>query len=53
MHAVLTEIEKIKIVPVVKIDNADNAMPLAEALVAGGLACAEITLYGKAAESIM
>ena len=50
MHAVLTEIEKIKIVPVVKIDHADNAMPLAEALVAGGLACAEITFRTDAAQ---
>ena len=50
MHAVLTEIEKIKIVPVVKIDNADNAIPLAEALVAGGLACAEITFRTDAAQ---
>jgi len=33
MHQVLAENEKIKIVPVVKIDNADDALPLAEAMV--------------------
>ncbi len=50
MDAVLAEIEKIKIVPVVKIDNAENAVALAEALLAGGLPCAEITFRTDAAE---
>ena len=50
MDAVLAEIEKIKIVPVVKIDDAENAVPLAEALLAGGLPCAEITFRTDAAE---
>jgi 2-dehydro-3-deoxyphosphogluconate aldolase/(4S)-4-hydroxy-2-oxoglutarate aldolase len=43
MHKVLEEIEKIGIVPVIKIDNADRAVPLAKALIAGGIPCAEIT----------
>ncbi|MCL2772923.1 MAG: bifunctional 4-hydroxy-2-oxoglutarate aldolase/2-dehydro-3-deoxy-phosphogluconate aldolase [Oscillospiraceae bacterium] len=49
-------LEKIKllgIVPVVKIDDADKAVPLAEALCRGGLPCAEITFRtDKAEESI-
>ena len=50
MHMVLSEIQKIKIVPVVKIDKADDAVPLADALIEGGLACAEITFRTDAAE---
>jgi len=45
-------LEKIKllgIVPVVKIDDANNAAPLAEALCRGGLPCAEITFRTEAA----
>lgn len=49
-------LEKIKllgIVPVVKIDDAEKAIPLAEALCRGGLPCAEITFRtDKAEESI-
>jgi 2-dehydro-3-deoxyphosphogluconate aldolase/(4S)-4-hydroxy-2-oxoglutarate aldolase len=43
MHKVLEEIEKIGIVPVIKIDDPDKAIPLAKALLAGGIPCAEIT----------
>ena len=46
-------IEKIKllgIVPVVKIDDAEKAVPLAEALCRGGLPCAEITFRTNQAE---
>lgn len=45
--------EKIKllgIVPVVKIDDENKAVPLAEALCRGGLPCAEITFRTNAAE---
>ena len=48
-----TMIEKIRncaIVPVVKIDNAKDAVPLARALMRGGLSCAEITFRTAAAE---
>ncbi|MDD4495078.1 MAG: bifunctional 4-hydroxy-2-oxoglutarate aldolase/2-dehydro-3-deoxy-phosphogluconate aldolase [Eubacteriales bacterium] len=41
--AVLEKISEIGIVPVIKIDNPDNAVPLAKALAAGGLPVAEIT----------
>lgn len=38
------ELKKIRLVPVVVIDNAELATPLADAIAAGGLACVEITL---------
>ena len=50
MNAVLEQISKIGIVPVVKIDNAADALPLAKALCAGGLPCAEVTFRTDAAE---
>ena len=37
MYPVLEQIGKIGIVPVVKIDRAQDALPLARALCAGGL----------------
>ena len=43
-------ISKIGIVPVVKIDNAKDAAPLAKALINGGLPCAEVTFRTAAAE---
>ncbi|KXL52767.1 putative KHG/KDPG aldolase [Anaerotignum neopropionicum] len=42
-------IEELKIVPVVKIDNIEDAKPLAEALIAGGLPIAEVTFRTEAA----
>lgn len=49
MNAVLEQISKIGIVPVVKIDRAEDALPLAKALCAGGLPCAEVTFRTCAA----
>ncbi len=49
MHAVLEQISKIGIVPVVKIDREEDALPLAKALCAGGLPCAEVTFRTDAA----
>lgn len=47
------KIEELKIVPVVKLDDAADAKPLAEALIAGGLPVAEVTFRTDAAyESI-
>jgi 2-dehydro-3-deoxyphosphogluconate aldolase / (4S)-4-hydroxy-2-oxoglutarate aldolase len=40
----LERLGAIRIVPVVTIDDADRAMDVAAALVAGGIGCAEITL---------
>ncbi len=50
MHEVLQQIGELKLVPVVAIKDAANASPLADALVAGGLPCAEITFRTDAAE---
>lgn len=49
MHPILEKIQKIGIVPVVKIDRAEDAVPLAKALCAGGLPCAEVTFRTDAA----
>ncbi|HEX3077097.1 MAG TPA: bifunctional 4-hydroxy-2-oxoglutarate aldolase/2-dehydro-3-deoxy-phosphogluconate aldolase [Lachnospiraceae bacterium] len=49
MNKILEEIEKIGIVPVVKIDRIEDALPLAKALCEGGLPCAEITFRTEAA----
>lgn len=50
MYEVLNKISDIGIVPVVKIDNAKDAVPLAKALIKGGLPCAEITFRTAAAK---
>ncbi len=49
MNAVLTQLGQMKLIPVVAIQDAADAEPLAEALVAGGLACAEVTFRTAAA----
>ena len=49
MNAVLEKISKIGIVPVVKIDRVEDAVPLAKALCQGGLPCAEVTFRTDAA----
>jgi 2-dehydro-3-deoxyphosphogluconate aldolase/(4S)-4-hydroxy-2-oxoglutarate aldolase len=50
MNAVLIEISNIGIVPVVALDNLQQALPLAEALYSGGIRCIEITFRTVAAE---
>jgi 2-dehydro-3-deoxyphosphogluconate aldolase/(4S)-4-hydroxy-2-oxoglutarate aldolase len=50
MHELLTQIQNLGIVPVIKIDDPGKAVPLAKALKAGGLPCAEITFRTGAAE---
>ncbi|MDR0554330.1 MAG: bifunctional 4-hydroxy-2-oxoglutarate aldolase/2-dehydro-3-deoxy-phosphogluconate aldolase [Treponema sp.] len=50
MHAVLEELEKTGIVPVIKIDDAEKAAPLARALIAGGLPVMEVTFRTPQAE---
>jgi len=47
---VIDQIYKIGIVPVIALDDAKDAEPLARALCAGGLPCAEITFRTAAAE---
>jgi len=48
---ILKQLEAFGIVPVVKLDDAGRAVPLAKALCRGGLACAEITFRTAAAEN--
>lgn len=50
MHPVLKKISDIGIVPVVAIDDAKKAVPLAKVLVAGGLPVAEVTFRTAAGE---
>lgn len=50
MNKILEQIEKIGIVPVVVLDKAKDAEPLAKALCEGGLPCAEVTFRTDAAE---
>ena len=50
MNKVLEEIQKIGIVPVVVLNDAKDAEPLAKALCEGGLPCAEVTFRTEAAE---
>lgn len=50
MDKVFEELGKVGIIPVVVIDNADDAVPLAQALVEGGLNAAEITFRTAAAK---
>ena len=43
MNPILEQIAAIGIVPVIKIDDVDKAIPLAKALADGGIPCAEVT----------
>ena len=47
---IFDKLSEIGIVPVVALDNAEDAIPLGEALQKGGLPCAEITFRTAAAE---
>ncbi len=53
MNEILKTISNIGIVPVVAIEDASKAVPLAKALVAGGLPTAEVTFRTAAAEDAM
>lgn len=50
MKELIEKIEKTAVLPVIKIDNAKDAVPLAAALKKGGLAAAEVTFRTDAAE---
>ncbi len=53
MNPCLEQIEKLGLVPVVVLEDAADALPLAKALCEGGLPCAEVTFRtGAAAEAI-
>ena len=49
MNEVLNKLHELGIVPVVVIDDAKDAVPLAKALIEGGLPCAEVTFRTAAA----
>jgi len=48
MNDIVKQIEDIKVVPVIAIQKLEDAEPLADALAAGGISCAEITLRTEA-----
>lgn len=50
MNNILKRIQAIGVIPVVKIDNVEDAIPLANALCKGGLPCAEVTFRTSAAK---
>lgn len=50
MHETLVKIQETGIVPVVVLEDAKDAAPLAKALCEGGLPCAEVTFRTAAAE---
>lgn len=43
MNVLIEQLESCGVIPVIQIDRVDDALPLAEALIEGGLPCAEIT----------
>lgn len=53
MNAITSVIEKYKVVPVIAIESADQALHLADALLAGGLPIAEITFRTSAAAEVI
>ncbi|MCL2010390.1 MAG: bifunctional 4-hydroxy-2-oxoglutarate aldolase/2-dehydro-3-deoxy-phosphogluconate aldolase [Synergistaceae bacterium] len=50
MHEMLKKIAAVGIVPVVKLDSPDQAVPLGKALIDGGIPVAEVTFRTDAAE---
>ena len=53
MKTITEKISELKIIPVVKLENAEDAVPLASALIEGGIPAAEITFRtARAEESI-
>ncbi len=53
MNEILKQLKKLRVVPVVAIQNAEDSMQLADALTEGGLPCAEITFRTAAAVDAM
>ena len=50
MNELFKKVESLGVVPVVVLNDAKDAMPLAKALCEGGLPCAEVTFRTEAAE---
>lgn len=53
MTDIFVKLAKHAVVPVIAIENADDALPLADALLEGGLPVAEITFRTKAAAEVI
>jgi 2-dehydro-3-deoxyphosphogluconate aldolase/(4S)-4-hydroxy-2-oxoglutarate aldolase len=53
MDEIIELFGKIKIIPVITIEEVKDAIPLAEALIDGGLPCAEITFRTSAAAEVI
>ena len=53
MCEITKQIEEIKVMPVVAIESVDDAQRLADALIAGGIPCAEITLRTDAGIAVI
>ena len=52
-HDIFKKIAEFGVVPVIAIDSAEQALPLADALIAGGLPLAEITFRTAAAADVI
>lgn len=50
MDTTFEKLEKFGVIPVIALDDPDDALPLAAALTDGGLSCAEVTFRTAAAE---
>jgi len=50
METLISKIHQLGVLPVIKIENADDAVPLAQAIIDGGLPAAEVTFRTAAAE---
>ena len=53
MSDVMSQIQNIGIVPVVKLNNVEKAIPLCEALIAGGINVAEVTFRTECASDVI
>jgi 2-dehydro-3-deoxyphosphogluconate aldolase/(4S)-4-hydroxy-2-oxoglutarate aldolase len=53
MHEMTARFKDLGVIPVVAIERVEDAMPLADTLVEGGLPCVEITFRTKAAAAAM
>lgn len=53
MHEVLAQIEKLAVVPTIVLSDVSHSIPLAEALIDGGLPCAEVTLRTPVALEVL
>ena len=53
MQEIIALLEQLKVIPVISIEDPDKAIPLADALIEGGLPMAEVTFRTDAAAKVM